>query len=351
MAPPTLNGRAASSFRMSYPLTPSMHANRNPNLAPRQSAVYQKYLSLHSIGLQAMAETRRDASLVGAWLVSCGMGREGAELAMASTLAGAAFLGIDPDPQRLKSAQRHNACDFMVNSLDEALRVLKNSLRKRQPISVGLLGNAAETLPQLVERGVQPDFLSDTSPLDTPSEYLTPANLDMLPAEGQANIAASRSAHLLAIAHLAERGAILMDFGNGLQAALVAIGTTTVALDTTSTSANTAESAHATESLVRWVTSELQDCKRMDELALSLLPPTDTARRRWLEGASAYFHRQTPLERILSLSPEEQSSLLRAIEYPLLRARLRGPLTLYWRDARQNPQTLQVEPLPSPPAA
>lgn len=285
-----------------------------------------------------MAETRRDASLVGAWLVSCGMGREGAELAMASTLAGTAFLGIDPDPQRLKSAQQHNACDFMVNSLDEALRVLKNSLRKRQSISVGLLGNAAEVLPHLVERGVQPDFLSDTS------EY-------------PANVAASHSAHLLAIAHLAERGAILMDFGNGLQAALAAMGTTTTVLDATFTSANaaesahTAESAHAAESLVRWITTELQDCKRMDELALSLLPPTDVARRRWLEGASAYFHRQTPLERVLALSTEERFSLLRAVENPLLRARLRGPLILCWLDAKQSSQTLRVEPLhPSPTA-
>jgi urocanate hydratase len=309
-----------------------MHANRNPNLAPRQDAVYQKYLSLQTIGLQAMAETRRDASLVGAWLVSCGMGREGAELAMASTLAGTAFLGIDPQPQRLKSAQQHNACDFMVNSLDEALRVLKNSLRKRQPISVGLLGSAAEVLPHLVERGVQPDFLSDTS------EY-------------PANVAASHSAHLLAIAHLAGRGAILMDFGNGLQAALAAMGRPTTVLDATSTSANATESAHAAESLVRWITTELQDCKRMDELALSLLPPTDVARRRWLEGASAYFHRQTPLERVLSLSTEERFSLLRAVENPLLRARLRGPLILCWLDAKQSSQTLRVEPLrPSPTA-
>ena len=326
MAQPIPNGRPASRFRMSYPPAPSMPANRNPNLAPRQDAVYQKYLALQAIGLQSVAKTRRDASLVGAWLVSCGMGREGAELAMASTLAGTAFLGIDPDPQRLKSAQRHNACDFMVNSLDEALRVLKNSLRKRQPISVGLLGSAAEVLPHLLERGVQPDFLSDTS------EY-------------PANVATSHSAHLLAIAHLAERGAILMDFGNGLQAALAAMGRPTTVLDATSTS------AHAAESLVRWITTELQDCKRMDELALSLLPPTDVARRRWLEGASAYFHRQTPLERVLALSTEERFSLLRAVENPLLRARLRGPLILCWLDAKQSSQTLRVEPLhPSPTA-
>lgn len=326
MAPPIPNGRLASRFRMSYPPAPSMHANRDPNLAPRQDAVYQKYRSLQTIGLQAIAETRRDASLVGAWLVSCGMGREGAELAMASTLAGTAFLGIDPDPQQLKSAQRHTACNFMVNSLDEALRVLKNSLRKRQPVSVGLLGNAAEVLPHLVERGVQPDFLSDTS-------------------ECPANVAASHSAHLLAIAHLAGRGAILMDFGNGLQAALAAMGRPTTILDATSTSAN------AAESLVRWITTELQDCKRMDELALSLLPPTDVARRRWLEGASAYFQRQTPLERVLSLSTEERFSLLRAVENPLLRARLHGPLILCWLDAKQSAQTLRVEPLPPSPTA
>ncbi|HEX4020955.1 MAG TPA: hypothetical protein VHX63_07425 [Acidobacteriaceae bacterium] len=317
---------------------------------PRQHAVYRKYLAL-----QSLASTLKSASLAGSFVVSSGIGREGTELAMASTIAGAAFLGIELRPQRLKSALRNCACDFMVNTLDEALRVLKNEIRKRQPVSVGLLGNAAEILPLLVERGVQPDFLSDTSPL--PSLALESSAADT----ESPGFHASLTAYLEAIRQMAQRGAILIDFGNGLQDALPEIRETIVSIRQIPASPTPAdiEPGHpasmpattpdAIETGVRWIVSGFRDLKQFDTLAASLLPGDDTVRRRWLEGAPACFHRQTPLERVLSLHPEEITTLLQFIRDPAFRNSLEGAAMLHWQDASGAMHTLELAAKPVQP--
>ena len=309
---------------------------------PRQHAVYQKYLVLQSIAPQC-----KDATLGGTFVVSSGMGREGTELAMASTIAGAAFLGIEPSPQRLKATLRNNACDFMVNALDEALRVLKNEVRKRQPISVGLLGNAAEILPQMAERGVQPDLLSDTSPLDTPADYVIPPRLRT--AEHDADVAATRSTHLAAIVCMAERGAILMDFVGILRAALASIQAHSLEVYAALASSKpcdsvTSETKDATESCVYWTAGSSQNLKDIDMLVASLLPPEDAVRLRWLEGAAGCFHRQTPLQRVICLRPSELASLLQSLQEPAFRNRLQQAVELHWHNAEGSSQTTKVQP-------
>ncbi|HEY0758124.1 MAG TPA: hypothetical protein VGD59_02590 [Acidisarcina sp.] len=84
----------------------------------------------------------------------------GAAVALASSIAGAASLGLDADEERLKLALRRGVCDFVVNGLDEALRILKNEVRKRQPVAVGLVCDVPACLQEMVERGVQPDVVA-----------------------------------------------------------------------------------------------------------------------------------------------------------------------------------------------
>src|SRR5437763_16937883 len=89
------------------------------------------------------------------------MGGMGGAQPLAATMAGAAFLGIDVDAERIKKRLKTAYCDFMVNSLDEALRILKNAVRKKEAISVGMVGNCADAIPELAARGVVPDILTD----------------------------------------------------------------------------------------------------------------------------------------------------------------------------------------------
>src|SRR5438132_240462 len=121
----------------------------------------------------AAAEKHLGGDLSGKLVVSGGMGGMGGAQPLAATMNGACFLGIDVDPERIKKRLKTVYCDFMVNSLDEALRILKNAVRKKENISVGLVGNCADIIPELAERGVVPDILTDqTSAHDLLNGYV-----------------------------------------------------------------------------------------------------------------------------------------------------------------------------------
>src|SRR5258708_2801758 len=101
----------------------------------------------------AAGEKHFGGDLSGKLIVSGGMGGMGGAQPLAATMTGAAFLGIDVDPERIKKRIKSGYCDFMVNSLDEALRILSNAVRKKEAISVGLVGNCADVIPELADRG------------------------------------------------------------------------------------------------------------------------------------------------------------------------------------------------------
>jgi urocanate hydratase len=100
-------------------------------------------------------------SLAGKLIVGGGMGGAGGAQPLAAALHGAAFLGIDQDAERIKRRVKSGYCEAMVNHLDEALRILKNAVRQRKSVSVGLIGNCSELFLELARRGVAPDLLTD----------------------------------------------------------------------------------------------------------------------------------------------------------------------------------------------
>jgi urocanate hydratase len=223
---------------------------------PSQLAVYRHYVQLQAIrGEQFSADASE--GLAGLLLTCVGFGREGSEMALATVISGGTFLGIDPSSEHLKAAIRNGSCDFMVNTLDESLRVLKNELRKKKALSVGLLGDAAAIVTAMVERGVQPDLVAEIG-------------------------ASNREPALLTFV---ERGAIKVD------------------------AEATNRSAASDFVEVVWTAAGIADMRRMDELAFQQLPADDLIRRRWLQHAPAYFHRQRPLQRVLGMHPEEVAGL------------------------------------------
>ncbi len=96
----------------------------------------------------------------GGLLVFCGeIDVAGMALAAATNIVGAVSLGVSPNPDSVKRALREGVCDFMVNSLDEALRILKNEVRRKQPVSVGLVDHPEAVVAEMIGRGVQPDLV------------------------------------------------------------------------------------------------------------------------------------------------------------------------------------------------
>src|ERR1700729_520520 len=111
--------------------------------------------------------------LAGRWILTAGLGGMGGAQPLAATMAGASLLAIECQPSRIRKRLETGYLDMRAANLDEALTVIERACRERKPISVAVLGNAAELLPELVRRGVRPDVVTDqTSSHDPANGYL-----------------------------------------------------------------------------------------------------------------------------------------------------------------------------------
>jgi urocanate hydratase len=174
----------------------------------------------------AAGEKHFAGDLAGKLIVSGGMGGMGGAQPLAATMTGAAFLGIDVDPERIKKRLKTGYCDFMVTTLDEALRILKNAVRKKENVSVGLVGNCADVIPELAERGVVPDILTDQTSAHDPLNGYVPngmtleAALELRQRDAQAYQEKSLDAmarHVEGMLRLQKMGAVTFDYGNNIR--------------------------------------------------------------------------------------------------------------------------------------
>jgi urocanate hydratase len=165
-------------------------------------------------------------SLAGRLLVSGGLGGMGGAQPLAATMNGAVFLGIDVDPLRIERRVKTGYCDRMCADLDEALALVDQARASKQPLSVGLVGNVAEVLPELLSRGVVPDVVTDqTAAHDLRIGYI-PRGLSLGEAarlrerdpDGYQNaVLDSMVAHVEALLALKDAGAVVFDYGNNLR--------------------------------------------------------------------------------------------------------------------------------------
>ena len=165
-------------------------------------------------------------SLAGKLVVSGGLGGMGGAQPLAATLNGAAFLGIEVDESRIRRRVDTGYCDRMTRDLDEALELLLAARRERRALSVGLLGNVATVVPELVRRGTPVDIVTDqTSAHDLRVGYI-PAGYSVEkaddfrerdPAGYEAAVLDSMVAHVDALLALKRGGAIAFDYGNNIR--------------------------------------------------------------------------------------------------------------------------------------
>src|SRR6201999_1289126 len=112
-------------------------------------------------------------NLAGKWILTAGLGGMGGAQPLAATMAGASLLAIEGRPERIAKRLQTRYLDVEAQTLDEALGMLESARRDGRPVSVGLLGNACEVLPELLRRGVRPDAVTDqTSAHDPVNGYL-----------------------------------------------------------------------------------------------------------------------------------------------------------------------------------
>jgi urocanate hydratase len=170
--------------------------------------------------------TGGEGTLAGRFLLTAGLGGMGGAQPLAATMNGAACLVVEVDSARVERRLRTKYLDRMTESLDEALEWVQDSRAKKEALSVGLLGNAADVVPEIVQRGIVPDVLTDqTSAHDTLNGYV-PAGIpyeDALalrksnPEKYVALTKASIVKQVQAMLELKKRGAVAFDYGNNIR--------------------------------------------------------------------------------------------------------------------------------------
>jgi urocanate hydratase len=165
-------------------------------------------------------------NLAGKWILTAGLGGMGGAQPLAATMAGASMLAIECRPERIAKRLETRYLDIQAHSLEEALELLERSRKSGKPVSVGLLGNACEVLPELLRRGVRPDAVTDqTSAHDPVNGYLpqgwTVEKWDSLRASDPAQVTResrpSMRRHVEAMLAFQKLGIPVFDYGNNIR--------------------------------------------------------------------------------------------------------------------------------------
>jgi urocanate hydratase len=286
----------------------------------------------------AAAEKHFGGSLEGKLIVSGGIGGMGGAQPLAATMNGACFLGVEVDPARIEKRIRTGYCDRTAADLDEALRIIDEARSKGEAISVGLVGNCADVIPELARRGIVPDVLTDqTSAHDALNGYV-PNGMTLEeaaalrrenPDEYVRRSMDAMASHVRAMLDLKAKGAVTFDYGNNLRTQAKQAGV---------------EDAFDIPGFVpeyirplfcqgrgpfRWValSGNPDDIRKTDNLALELFPD-DQVLSRWLKLANERVRFQGLPARICWLGYGERAEFGEAMNDMVKTGALEAPIVI-----------------------
>jgi urocanate hydratase len=286
----------------------------------------------------AEAGRRHFGSLDGKLVVSAGMGGMGGAQPLAATMNGARFLGIDVDPARIEKRIASGYCDYIAWTLDEALAILDTAKHSGNAVSVGLVGNAADVLAEMIRHNIVPDVLTDQTSAHDPLNGYVPNGMSLAQAlelrqrdssEYTRRSMQTMGEHVKAMLELKRKGAITFDYGNNLRTQAKLVGV---------------EDAYEIPGFVpeyirplfcegkgpfRWValSGDPEDIYRTDKLVLELFPE-DVGLRRWIELAQKKIHFQGLPARICWLGYGQRAKLGVAMNELVRSGEIRAPIVI-----------------------
>jgi urocanate hydratase len=276
--------------------------------------------------------------LAGKLIASGGMGGMGGAQPLAATLAGGAFLGIEVDPERIKRRVKTGYCDVMVNDLDEALRILKNAVRKREATSVGLIGNCADIVPELARRGVVPDLLTDQTSAHDPIGGYIPQGLSLDqakelrqrdPESYRKRAMESIAMHVEGMLALQKMGAVTFDYGNNIRTMAFEQGVKNAYDFPGFVPAYIRPLFCEGRGPFRWaaLSGEPSDIHRTDKLVLDMFAKNELL-CRWIQMAQKRVHFQGLPARICWLGYGERDKFGLALNDLVARGELKAPIVI-----------------------
>ncbi len=186
-----------------------------------QGIVQGTYETFVSVG-----RTHFEGNLAGKWILTAGLGGMGGAQPLACTMAGASMLAIECDPTRIDKRLETGYLNRKTEDLDQALEWIADSCASHHPISIGLLGNAAEVLPELLKRGIRPDAVTDQTSAHDPLNGYLPAGWSLEQAEQlrrsdpEKVVAAAKQSmatHVQAMLEFHRQGIPTFDYGNNIR--------------------------------------------------------------------------------------------------------------------------------------
>jgi urocanate hydratase len=277
-------------------------------------------------------------SLEGRFVVTGGLGGMGGAQPLAATMNGALFLGIDVDRARIEKRLQSGYCDQIASSLDEALALIEQARKTKEALSVGLVGNCADVLPEMVKLGVVPDVLTDqTSAHDALNGYvpngMTLAEALQLRADNPDDYIErsmqSMAVHIQAMLVLQKRGAITFDYGNNLRTQAKKAGVAK-AFDIPGFVPEYVRPLFCEgKGPFRWValSGEPADIARTDQLALDLFPKNETL-KRWMKLAKERIQFQGLPARFCWLGYGERAEFGVAMNDLVKRGEIKAPIVI-----------------------
>jgi len=255
--------------------------------------------------------------LAGRLILSAGLGGMGGAQPLAATMAGAAFLGVEVDPARIKKRLETGYLDIAVDNLDEALKLVEDARRQKKPISVGLLGNAADIYPKLAKMGVMPDLVTDqTSAHDilhgyVPNRMTLEEAIELRKKDPDAYKREALRAiaeHVLAMLEFHHRGVPVFDYGNNIRAQAYSAGVKDAFAFPGFVPAYIRPLFCEGKGPFRWValSGDPKDIYETDR-AVAELFPEDRSLHNWIEMASKRVKFQGLPARICWLGYEERA--------------------------------------------
>jgi urocanate hydratase len=286
----------------------------------------------------ALADKHFGGSLTGKLVVSGGMGGMGGAQPLAATLNGAIFLGIDVDRERIQRRVNTGYCDRVAQTLDEAIDICEDAREQNRAISVGLVGNCAEVLPEIVRRGLHVDVVTDQTSAHDPLNGYVPDGLSLEEAEqlrardAKSYVERSTKAmarHVAAMLDLKRAGAVVFDYGNNIRKQAFDAG----CKDAFEIPGFVPEYIRPLfcegKGPFRWValSGDPNDIRKTDDLALELFPD-DRTLNRWLRLARDRVQFQGLPARICWLGYGERAEMGEAINDLVKRGELQAPIAI-----------------------
>ena len=164
--------------------------------------------------------------LAGRWILTAGLGGMGGAQTLAATMAGASCLAVECQPSRIEMRLRTGYLDVQAKDLDDALRIIGEAVAAKKAVSVGVLGNAAEIVPELVRRGVKPDMVTDQTSAHDPINGYLPIGWTLAdweakrvsdPKAVEKAARASMAVHVRAMLDMQKMGVPTFDYGNNIR--------------------------------------------------------------------------------------------------------------------------------------